>query len=454
MGSVPAIITHIEKVLNHLPKTPSERILLRVPNHLRRVKNEAYEPDIISIGPYHRGKDHLTAMEEHKFSYLKLLLQRRDESSIAKYVEALNELSERAANSYEKRFLEERQPDDFLETMLVDGCFIVELIRKGVAENVSSEDDDPIFRSEMTLYAVRHDLLLLENQLPFFILQKLFDITLLPNEESNLEDMIFQFFRILPGPGYKRREEHNLPKVPVRHLLGLMHDNWLPSPQGVKAYLNNTDQEKQKTKCVVCLSIGCDLICRNETSKEDDPEAHIRCATELVEAGIKFRRVEGCSIFDIKFANGILEIPKLTIEDRTESLLRNLIAYEQFWKDDIYHAIDYTMFMDCLINSNKDVELLCRSKIIDNWLGDDKVVASMFNRLLDNVRFYHERSFYSEIYAKVNKYCGRKWNVSKAKLRHDYFNGPWALISFLAAVFLLLLTILQTVYSVLSYHHS
>ncbi|KAJ8762740.1 hypothetical protein K2173_012232 [Erythroxylum novogranatense] len=392
------IITHIEDVLGHLPSTPSNRILLRVPNHLRRVKKEAYEPDIISIGPYHRGKDHLAAMEEH--------------NSVAKYVEALSKLNKIAKNSYEERFLEERReqfleekrPDDFLETMLVDACFIVELIRKSVAENVSIQDDDPIFRSEMTLYSLKHDLLLLENQLPFFILQNLFNMTLLPNEESNLVDMIFRFFTILPGPGYKRSEEHNLPKVPVRHLLG------------VKAYLNKTEQENQKTN--------------------------------------GFRRVQGCSIFDIKFANGVLEIPKLTIDDKTESLLRNLIAYEQFWKDDIYQAIDYTMFMDCLINSKKDVELLCR------------MVANICSRLLDNVRIYHERSFYSEIYLEVNKYCssrkwnlwkaklGGKWNVWKATLRRDYFNGPWALISFLAAVFLLLFTAVQTVYSVLSYHHS
>ncbi|KAJ8763214.1 hypothetical protein K2173_025599 [Erythroxylum novogranatense] len=454
MSDMKEIVTHIENVLNHLPSAPSDRILPRVPNHLRRVKKEAYEPEIISIGPYHRGKDHLAAMEEHKFRYLKLLLQRRDESSIAKYVEALNELNKRAANSYEKGLLEERRPDDFLEIMLVDGCFIVELIRKGVVEKESSGDDDPIFRSEMTLFSLKHDLLLLENQLPFFILQKLFDMTLLSNEESNLKQMIFRFFRILPGPGYSRGEEHNLSKVPARHLLGLMHDNWLPSPQGVKAYLNKTDQEKQKTKCVVCLSIDCGLICRNETSKEDDAKTHIRCATELHEAGIKFRRGEKCSVFDIKFANGVLEIPKLSIEDKTEYLLRNLIAYEQFWKDDICHVIDYIKFIDCLINSNKDVELLCRSGIIDNWLGDDEVVASVFNRLLDNVRLSHERSFYSEIYVKVNKYCGREWNVWKAKLRHDYFNSPWALLSFLAAVFLLLLTVLQTVYSILSFYHS
>ncbi|KAJ8762730.1 hypothetical protein K2173_012222 [Erythroxylum novogranatense] len=460
------IVIRIRNLLDDLPPTPSDRILLRVPNYLRRVKNEAYEPAIISIGPYHRGKDHLAAMEEHKFRYLKLLKQ-RDESSIAKYIEALSELNERAKNSYEKRFLEERQPDDFLETMLVDGCFIVELIRKGVAENM--KDDDPIFSSEMTLYSLKHDLLLLKNQLPFFILQELFDMTLLPNEESDLVNMIFRFFTMLPGSGYPRREEHNLPKVPIRHLLGLMHDNWLPSPQGVKAYLSKTDQEIQRTndakahiRCVtelheagIKLSIDCGLISRKEASKKYDAKDQIRCATELHEAGIKFKRVEakGCSIFDIKFAKGVLEIPKLTIEDRTESLLRNLIAYEQFWKDDIYHVIDYTKFMDCLINSNKDVELLRRSEIINNWLGDDEVVASMFNRLLDNVRI-QKGSFYSEIYIKVNKYCSRKWNLWKAKLRHDYFNGPWALISFLAAVFLLLFTALQAMFSILSYHHS
>lgn len=43
---------------------------------------EAYEPVIPAIGPYHHSKRHFMAMEEHKMRYLKLLLRRRGQDSM------------------------------------------------------------------------------------------------------------------------------------------------------------------------------------------------------------------------------------------------------------------------------------------------------------------------------------------------------------------------------------
>ena len=77
---------------------------------------------------------------------------------------------------------------------------------------------------------------------------------------------------------------------------------------------------------------------------------------------------------------------------------------------------------------------------------------TLFNKL----RFYaipsRPRLLYSELFKKVNKHCSRKHNQWMANLRHHYFNTPWALISFFAAVALLTLTLIQTVYTVLSYY--
>ncbi|KAG6667793.1 hypothetical protein I3843_01G116800 [Carya illinoinensis] len=65
---------------------------------------------------------------------------------------------------------------------------------------------------------------------------------------------------------------------------------------------------------------------------------------------------------------------------------------------------------------------------------------------------YFGRDFYyAGIIKEVNKHCDRPWNRWMAKLRGDYFNSPWALLSVLAAVLLLPLAIAQTVFSILSY---
>jgi hypothetical protein len=44
-----------------------------VPNSLRTVNDDAYNPHIISIGPLHRGQEKLQSMEIHKLYYMRSL---------------------------------------------------------------------------------------------------------------------------------------------------------------------------------------------------------------------------------------------------------------------------------------------------------------------------------------------------------------------------------------------
>ncbi|KAJ4722915.1 hypothetical protein OWV82_006346 [Melia azedarach] len=398
----------------------SDCTIVRVPAELRNVNEKAYEPVVLAIGPYHRGKNHLMAMEEHKLHYLKLLLERRGENNVTRYLNTMRTLEERARKCYTQPI--GLETDQFVEMMLLDSCFITELLRKYRRPELR-DVNDPIFNLSWMTKKLARDLLLVENQIPFFVLQEFSGMTLMPGEEKLFRPMIYSFFRILiPGHYCGQYSDNSVQEI--KHLLGFIHDSWLPSPSGMRS------------PEIVTESCDWDLI---------------RCATELKEAGIKFMEVKGDSLFDIRFDNGTLQIPRLIIEDDTESFLRNLIVYEQFSRDDnLNYVVDYMNFMDCLINSPKDVELLCQHGIIHNWLGDDEVVANMFNRLGDFV-MVSDHNYYSEIFCNVNKHCGRRWNKWMAHLRHKYFNNPWALISFLAALSLLLLTSAQTLFTVLAY---
>ncbi|WRX28566.1 Protein of unknown function DUF247 [Theobroma cacao] len=73
------------------------------------------------------------------------------------------------------------------------------------------------------------------------------------------------------------------------------------------------------------------------------------------------------SLFDISFTNATMRIPTFVVEDDTERLFRNLIAYELYEEGSTY-VIDYVTLMDNLINSSKDVQLLRFSEIIENML--------------------------------------------------------------------------------------
>ena len=49
-------------------------------------------------------------------------------------------------------------------------------------------------------------------------------------------------------------------------------------------------------------------------------------ATQLHDAGVKFKKATTTSILDLDFKNGELKIPTLTFEDGMEDLVRNIMA--------------------------------------------------------------------------------------------------------------------------------
>ncbi|KAJ0076595.1 hypothetical protein Patl1_35281 [Pistacia atlantica] len=50
-----------------------------VPQSLVEINEKAYQPRIVSIGPYHNGLEHLKIIEEHKWRFLGSLLERKED---------------------------------------------------------------------------------------------------------------------------------------------------------------------------------------------------------------------------------------------------------------------------------------------------------------------------------------------------------------------------------------
>lgn len=191
---------------------------------------------------------------------------------------------------------------------------------------------------------------------------------------------------------------------------------------------------------------------QSSTQNEQNAGDIIRSATELQEAGIRFKKSKTQSLRDIKFKHGVLSLPGIIVDDTTESTLLNLMAYERLHVGAGSEVTSYVFFMDNIIDSARDVSLLHSKGIIQNAMGSDKAVAKLFNELSKDVTLDPESSL-DEVHMLVHDYCKKSWNEWRANLIHTYFRSPWAFLSLLAAVFLLLLTVAQTVYTVLSYHH-
>ncbi|KAJ6713853.1 hypothetical protein OIU85_025474 [Salix viminalis] len=412
----------IQISLQNLSTNQSTCSIFKVPRVLRSVNDRAYEPEILSIGPYHRGKDDLKMMEEHKKHYLQMFLQRRPENSLTSYVAAMRGLEERARENYQQPV--SLGKDAFVEMLLLDGCFIVELICK--MSTSGPQQGDPVTGNSLVLHTVSIDMLLLENQLPFCVLLKLFSMAMPYEREDLFVDKASGCYEWM-FPGSRLEISNIISSQECKHLLDLVYHNWL---------LRSPD------------------VLPRESEAENTGYELIRSAKELKEAGIRFgRQEESYGLFQgVHFEKGMMKIPCLTVEDATESLFRNLIAYEQCSQSQHLYVTDYMILMDCLINTREDVQILRHCGIIENGLGDDEMVCKLFNKLGIHVMFPDpERFYYAQLFQRVEKHCARRRNVWLAKLRREYFNSPWTLISFIAAFSLLLLTLIQTVFTVMSY---
>ncbi|KAG6731329.1 hypothetical protein I3842_01G124400 [Carya illinoinensis] len=441
-----ALSAHIDEKLDGLTLiNAEEHCIFKV--HEQLLTN----PVLLAIGPYNdHDKVGQGLMEEHKLQYLKQMRERRNDCSVKEYIKVLRVLEGRARKCYAECISQNK--DEFVEMMLLDGCFIIELVRKW--DELSLRDDhDPIFQLDWMLPKIARDLLLFENQLPFLSSQ-----TPHPNQpkhlgehpikiEQNNEITCFESSTSIDQSVQIRR----FGDLALRFFYGSLPFQWNvngsasysikdtknqaitpPLAKIIWEHLQIEDKFKNANfKHLLDLIHTIELKKAKKFTDTKNMMKSIHNATKLKEGGVKFQKAKQHTTFSINFSNGVLEISPLTIEDETETFLRNLNAYEQYSPDidtDYHYVTHYACFMDDLINSPKDVELLRQNEIIKNLLGDDGVASSMFNKLCRHVTDldYPHSTLYAQNGIDMNKHCAEDWNEWKATLRHNYFNSPWA----------------------------
>ncbi|KAI3512186.1 hypothetical protein L1887_19435 [Cichorium endivia] len=418
-------LTAMQHKLSDTPKLLSEAAgrttcsIFKVPQTLIDVNGKSYQPHIISIGPFHHGKPHLQMIEEHKWRFLRHLLDRTKTHGIVleDLLKAVQKLEVNARECYSETI--RYNTDEFIEMMVLDGCFIIELFRK-FGEVVQFDKHDPLITMSWIVSFLLRDLIRLENQIPFFVLECLFDLTKMSGESPTLATLALNFFNLAT-----QRPENVLEKysnINAKHLLDLLRSTFLP-PQ-----------------------------VKHPTKPDNRPPPHvIHSISKLRRAGIKLKPWNADSFLIVNFKHGVIHMPAISIDDFMCAFLLNTVAFEQCHSGCSKHFTTYVTLIDCLINTSRDVGLLCDWNIIENYLGTDAEVATFVNNMGKDISFDIDACYMARLFDDVNRYYNSGWHVQWASFRYTYFNTPWSFISAFAALILLILTIAQTVYTILSY---
>ncbi|XP_043714723.1 UPF0481 protein At3g47200-like [Telopea speciosissima] len=253
--------------------------IFRVHNRIRRMKDDAYTSDMVSIGPYHH-----------------------DITSLKKLVVALTLLESAARCYYEEPI--ELSSIEFVGMTLLDGIFILELFQKytnyGLGDEVLVED------SHFRRARIMADLVLLENQIPLFILETLFNLLSnkdIASEQPQLIQLALKLFRPL------------IPNI-------------------MKYYDDLVEMDKtirhSHLLCLLYYTCGSATPRIQRSSASAESLNSIPYVSELLLLGVEFEKMEGNDVkyIDMKYMERVFKITPLCINDYTYFFFQNLMAYE------------------------------------------------------------------------------------------------------------------------------
>ncbi|XP_011041405.1 PREDICTED: UPF0481 protein At3g47200-like [Populus euphratica] len=401
----------IQRVSTDLPQVLSDCCIYKVPNLLRNVKPEAYTPQLISIGPLHHGNAKLEIMESKKWiCFSEFKRNRMSDERIMDLVNIIRNKEKNIRQYYSKNF-NEIGSRDFIEMILLDAVFIIEFIKESNDVEDGPKNFEPWMMSD-----IKEDLELLENQLPFFIIEEIYD-------EVN-------------------RARQELPSIPLLRL-ATFHFGKYAFPEVV-----NTDPKVEGSRHFTDLLRNLMLDGVTERSFTFDTIKLKYSAVMLRKAGVRFRVAKEKCMLNIRFEKGVLEIPRVEIDYSSERFVRNIMALEQCYKPFEAYICNYIKFLDNLINSAEDVDLLVGKGIILHWLGDDAALSNMINKLNENIG--DTSAYYDDICKNMNLHYENRWNRLKATLELGYFAHVWRGTGTVVAAILLILTLIQTITSVKS----
>lgn len=219
-------------------------------------------------------------------------------------------------------------------------------------------------------------------------------------------------------------------KVDIRkdyfHILHLLQDRYSPGDLG------ENFERKDSTKFSEFKVSAADL--HNAGVEFLNDPSRISCVSVTEPKGI-------CSCFrGVRF-----KIPSLLIHERTEVFLRNLIALEQCCPKIPRHFTSYAKVMSMLINSEKDVQVLKDAGIIHNYLGTDKDVPDLFDKLCKGVTVPGD--LYLDACQQVIEYYKRRYclPMTMRYWTRLIFTSTWGVVAFALGIITSLITVAQFV---------
>ncbi|XP_015948299.1 putative UPF0481 protein At3g02645 [Arachis duranensis] len=406
-------------------------MIYTVPSKLRKMDEEAFTPQFISIGPIHFGKKELNEMQQLKYMYFKFFCSRilnEEAITIMKlYKGFLESRVKRIRECYAHKFPAETSNEKLVEIVLLDAVFIVEHLLR---------EREYIHQYMLTNYVrkgIQRDLLLLENQLPLYVLEELYNYA----KASASRDLPCYEFRELTHHYFESLglyAEYSESDYKAVHFLDFVWRSCAPD----KKFLHKELYAKH-----AILQVN---------------------ASKLYEGGVSFKCVDDRCLIDVTFGtmrpfNGnllclgclpssclenfkaLLMLPPLKVDNATVTVLKNLMAYEQNHYPDKPFIIGYVSLWCSLVHTKEDVELLVEKECIIREQVSDKEVVNLVKDLSKHV--ISSKTCYHKVIRELTLHTKSGWKKAMETVRRVYFRDTWRGSSTIVGIFVLIFTVVS-----------
>ncbi|CAD6210925.1 unnamed protein product [Miscanthus lutarioriparius] len=393
--------------------------IFRLPSAVRERHRDLYEPKVVSVGPYYHGRAGLGAAQQHKWRLLRDFLSRGGKKQAAAggglgaYVRAAREVEADARRCYAEGV--GLGADEFAELLVLDGCFLLEFFLKKSEGQLAAPGG-----AKWAWHHMYHDVLLLENQIPFFVIEKLHGVAFAGDDGGADErDALLDIFcKAFAGDLPSSRVIRPRSDKTIHHLLHLHYECNVRNPAA--------DSDKARRNSIgdangASLAIWKQPAIPSPRSGEGAGAGSkgrltsmIPPAGKMEEAGVTFKRkATPRDVFDVSFRYGVLHVPAFVLDEGAKVLLANLVAFEQGGGraarqlDEGNLVTGFVALVGSLVNSRRDLEVLRRCGIMHCMLADDDAVA-YFNHVVQYTTMDYDRHVLACLFRDVREHC--HWN--------------------------------------------
>lgn len=402
------------------------RWIYRIPEDMVAKKPNAFVPQVVSIGPFHYGNNQLAKYETSKGQYSQYLSCRPGRPLFRKLVEEITDEKIRIQKWY---FGQSNSPLDerSLGRMLArDALFLLRVLRRNCQ----------LFEPGLPGFAVHEDILKFENQMPLFVVKRVFQWDVGTDEGFHLT--LSRACRALcPFPNIRGelctlREDS--------HLLAFLYQILT----GSSDLTHYTEHNRISLANAV------------ESNRKVNSEHHrmwkkrripLSPAVELKSKGVKFAVQSELAFSEICFddKNRTFHLPIIEMDSRTDTIMRNLLTFETLvCKEGSRPLMCYMDMMERLIDKADDVKVLRNAGIIYNHLGTDEEVAVVWNGMRNVLEEVVEYGPIDTAIDGVTAFCKSRYRIMYTEFKRKYFSRPWLAAAFIGGCSSLLLSIFQT----------